>query len=257
MKLIWQQKKFEESIDFILFHQKDDTPEWWKKQLFKAYPDLDYEYAKSLPESDRFEYITSQMKVEAKNRQSVIDSSIKTFQETWNALIADKLNTVYSFAFDNDCSNILNDMSAYVGLNPICPRDLEHHCFDVYHYFETQYAMSVALHEITHFVWFYFWQKHFQDDMSEYDFPNLKWLLSEIVVETIIRNSYIETLSPQPQYIAYSYFYDMTINGELIFDTMKQLYVNHKDIYDFMEQSYEWIKKNEPELRSKISEAEK
>nr|MBQ0091197.1 hypothetical protein [Candidatus Enterousia merdequi] len=61
----------------------------------------------------------------------------------------------------------------------------------------------------------------------------------------------------QPEYIAYSYFYDMTINGELIFCTMKQLYVNRKDIYDFMEQSYEWIKKNEPELRSKIAEAEK
>lgn len=50
MKLTWQQKDFERDLDFILFHQKDGTTVWWQKQLFKAYPDLNYEYAISLPE---------------------------------------------------------------------------------------------------------------------------------------------------------------------------------------------------------------
>ena len=48
----------------------------------------------------------------------------------------------------------------------------------------------------------------------------------------------------------------MTINGELIFDTMKKMYLKRKDIYDFMENSFEWIKTNETELRSKIQTAE-
>ena len=60
----------------------------------------------------------------------------------------------------------------------------------------------------------------------------------------------------QPKWIAYSYFYDMNINGELIFETMKKLYLNRKDIYDFMEKSFDWIKANETELRAKIAEAE-
>ena len=255
MKLNWQHKDFDDDLDFILFHQKDGTPIWWQKQLFKAYPDLDYEYAVSLSESKRFEYITEQMKKKTEKRKSVVDNSIKIFSDKWSE-ISDKLNDVYSNAFDNDCNNILNDMVANVGLNPICPRDIQNHSFDIYHYFDSQYAITTALHEITHFVWFYFWNKHFQDDSTEYDFPNIKWLLSEIVVETIIRNSEINNLIKQPQYIAYSYFYDMTINGELIFDTMKKMYINRTDIYDFMEKSFNWIKNNESELREKIAVAE-
>ena len=112
------------------------------------------------------------------------------------------------------------------------------------------------MHEITHFAWFYFWNKHFQDNPAEYDFPNIKWLLSEIVVETLIHNSAINDLIEQPKYIAYSYFYDMTIKDELIFDTMKKFYLNRKDIYDFMDKAFEWIKTNETELRDKIKKAE-
>ena len=255
MHLTWRQKDFNDDIEFILFHQRDNTPEFWSKQLFRAYPELNYEYTKSLPESERFEYITEQMRISAQKRQGNINKSIKMFEGAW-APIAKKLNAAYSSAFDNDCTNILNDMVAEVGLNPICPRNISDHSFHVYHYFETTYAMSTALHEITHFAWFYFWQKHFKDNPGEYDYPNIKWLMSEIVVETIIRNSKINDLVEQPKWIAYSYFYDMNINGELIFETMKKLYLNRKDIYDFMEKSFDWIKANETELRAKIAEAE-
>ena len=48
MKLKWQQRDFEPDIDFIYYHQQDDTPMWWKKMLFNAYPSLYFEYAQSL-----------------------------------------------------------------------------------------------------------------------------------------------------------------------------------------------------------------
>lgn len=258
MKLIWQQKDFDSDIDFILFHQKNGTPVWWRKQLFNAYPDLDYDYCwnSGISEEERFNYITEQMKIQAQKRSNDIARSIDMFEKAWENA-ADKLNDAYSNAFDNDCSDILNDMVAEVSLNPICPRDIETHRFNMYHYFDPKLAVSMATHEITHFVWFYFWNKHFQDNPAEYDFPNIKWLLSEIVVETINHNTDIANLGKQPKHIAYSYFYDMTINGKLIFDTMKHLYLNRKDIYDFMDKAFEWIKSNESELRKKISEAEK
>ena len=257
MQLKWKQKDFNADLDFILFHQRDDTPSWWRKQLFNAYPELNYEQTWSLPQEQRFKYIAEQMKIQAKKRKEIINNSIKTFQRNWDAQIADKLNAAYASAFDNDCTDVLNDMVANVGLNPICPRDIKSHGFDIYHYFDTQYAIQAALHEITHFVWFYFWQKQFLDDPSEYDFPQIKWLLSELVVETINRNSKINELAEAPQYIAYSYFYDMDIGGEYVFDTLKHLYLERCDIYDFMEKAFDWIKSNEPELRKKIAEAEK
>ncbi|MBO4626185.1 MAG: hypothetical protein J5679_02840 [Alphaproteobacteria bacterium] len=256
MKLDWQQKNFESDIDFILFHQQDDTPNWWRKRLFDVYIDLNYKYARSLPESKRFEYITKKMKTIANEQHDIINKSIKMFQKSWSVL-AGKLNSAYAAAFDNDCSGILNDMTANVGLNPICPRDITNHSFDVFYFFDPKYAMTVALHEITHMAWFHFWQKHFRDNPAEYDSPHLKWVLSEIVVETIIRNSKINDLVHEPQYIAYSYFYDMHIGGELVFDKMKQLYLKRKDINDFMEKAYDWIKNNEKELRKKIADAER
>lgn len=257
MLLTWQQKDFEEDLDFILFHQKDGTPVWWHKRLFDVYPDLNYEYCwkSNISEEQRFEYITKQMKVQSQKRTEVIVKSIGMFKAAWQSA-ADKLNSVYSNAFDNDCSDILNDMTAQVGLNPICPRDIERHSFDIYHYFDPKLVVSMATHEITHFVWFYFWQKHFGDNPSEYDFPNIKWLLSEIVVETINHNSDIAHLGKQPEHIAYSYFYDMEIGGKLVFDTMRKMYLDRQDIFDFMEKSFDWIQHNETELREKIAAAE-
>jgi len=257
MHLSWRKKDFNEDLDFILFTQRDGNTEFWRKKLFDAYPDLNYEYAKSLAQDSRFEYITQQMKVQARKRESDIENAIKIFQASWDQTIAPQLNDAYSSAFDNDCANILNDMVGEVGLNPICPRNIRNRSFALYHFFDSQYSMTLALHEITHFVWFYFWKKHFNDDITEYDFPNIKWLLSEIIVETIIRNSEINDLIKMPKYIAYYYFYDMNINGALIFDTQKELYLTRKNIYDFMEKSFDWIKNNELELRRKIADAEK
>lgn len=52
MHLIWKNKDFAEDIKFILFCQTDNTPDWWRKRLFQAYPSLDYDYTKSLSEHE-------------------------------------------------------------------------------------------------------------------------------------------------------------------------------------------------------------
>ena len=73
------------------------------------------------------------MKIQAVKRKPIIANSINMFSTEWKK-IADKLNSAYSSAFDNDCSGILDDMVAEIGLNPICPRDIKTHTFDIYHY---------------------------------------------------------------------------------------------------------------------------
>ena len=256
MKLTWQQKDFKSDIEFIYFHQQDDTPIWWKSELYRAHPSLDFDYAQSLTQDERFKYLCDKLKQIRSEKQSEIEKSIQMFQDAWSP-IEKNLNDAYSSAFDMDCSDILNNMVGLVGLNPICPRDLSDNSFSVYYYFDPNYAVSTALHEITHFVWFNAWQKHFHDDEKEYDFPHIKWLLSELVVETIIRNSEIAKLTPPPEYIAYKYFYSMDIDGKPIFDTLRKMYINRKSFPDFMETVYDWIRKNEPELRAKIAQAEK
>ena len=67
----------------------------------------------------------------------------------------------------------------------------------------------------------------------------------------------IAKLTPPPEYIAYKYFYSMDIDGKPIFDTLHDMYTNRKSFPDFMETAYDWIRKNEPELRENIAAAEK
>ena len=111
---MWTYKNFQDDIDFILFNQKDKTPTWWHKRLFDAYSDLDYDYCwnSGISEEQRFEYIISQMKIQAKKCSDTIQSQIKVFENAW-CDVAKQLNAVYSSALDNDCSDILNDIGTW------------------------------------------------------------------------------------------------------------------------------------------------
>ena len=62
-----------------------------------------------------------------------------------------------------------------------------------------------------HFIWFYIWQQHFTDNTEEYENPHIKWILSEMVIDTIIKYTEIGNLYPEPykHHLAYEYFYDM------------------------------------------------
>ena len=84
MKLNWRQKDFESDIDFILFHQTDDTPTWWKSELYRAHPSLDFDYAQSLTQEERFEYLTESLRKIRIEKQADIEKSIKCLKTRGN-----------------------------------------------------------------------------------------------------------------------------------------------------------------------------
>ena len=66
-----------------------------------------------------------------------------------------EVTEVFSCVFQIDCANILNDMSAKISLNPICPRDIHHHFFTIFYRYGKEQFLMTAIHEMIHFVWFY------------------------------------------------------------------------------------------------------
>ena len=62
MQLTWKQKDIEDDLEFILFLQQDNKPDWWSRRLFEAFPTLNYEYTRKLPESERLKYIRKEIK---------------------------------------------------------------------------------------------------------------------------------------------------------------------------------------------------
>ncbi len=75
-------------------------------------------------------------------------------------------------------------------MNPIEPRFLREHRFDLFYKNSEKGAIGQCIHEIIHFAWFYVWHEIFQDSWGEYERPSLKWILSEMVVESIMKDSY-------------------------------------------------------------------
>ncbi len=105
---------------------------------------------------------------------------------------------------------LFNDIEARVGLNPVCPRHLESSSFDAFYKFSPMGMAVTSIHEIIHFIWFYVWNKIFNDNIVEYENPHLKWILSEMVVDIIIDKAETKLSKPKQimkQYI--KYFHDI------------------------------------------------
>ena len=53
----------------------------------------------------------------------------------------------WSDAFDTDTRILFKDLTGYVGMNPICPRFLQKHYFDIFYKNSERGALGMSLHE--------------------------------------------------------------------------------------------------------------
>lgn len=240
-------------IDGIMKFQTDETDNLWREPLFSVYPQLNRDYFDSLTLDKRDEYIYGVMQEIYENEKQIISDKLLKYNEHW-AINKIKVEEVFSTAFNIDCYNNFNNIIGNISLNPIEPRYLDRHTFDVFYLNGPSGAMGTALHEIIHFVWFYVWQHHFHDTSAEYEAPHLKWVFSEMVVDPIMRsdNRLIELNPYFDEGCAYEYFYKMAINGKPILDTLYSMY-KKLDILSFMEQGYEYCVSNEAEIRAQMT----
>ena len=171
----------------------------------------------------------------------------------------EQIEDALSEAFEIDTRTIFNDLSAYITLNPVCPRFLEERYFDVFYKNSEHGALGISIHEIIHYIWFHVWNNHFSDSYEEYEIPSLKWILSEMAVESIMSDERLAGINPyyprENGGCVYGYFQDMVIQGESILDTLMKMYKNNR-ITDFMEESYRYCLANETAIRQHIKKAE-
>ncbi len=113
-------------------------------------------------------------------------------------------------------------------------------------------AIGSALHEIAHYLWFYLWNQKHNDSYDQYESPSLIWILSEAVVEQVLKDEDFNKINPYYQDgNAYPYFYNMSIKGKPLYDYLDQMYKNNS-IDGFMDESYEFMVRNEKEIRDQM-----
>ena len=183
--------------------------------------------------------------------------------EKYNAHFAkhrDQMEDALSEAFEMDAGAIFNDLTGNITLNPVGPRFLRERRFDVFCKNSERGAVGVSIHEIIHYLWFHVWNGHFGDSYDEYEAPSMKWILSEMVVESIMRDARLASINPyfprENGGCVYPYFQDMAVSGAPVLDVIDALY-RENGITDFMEAAYRYCLENEAAIRAHIAEAEK
>jgi hypothetical protein len=235
----------------MLFHDKEWN-EMWSSALFQVYNQLEREKLYSLPVSKRKDYLDEVLYPFYLEQEQEITEKIAKYNNHWQQYRG-QINEAFSEAFQRDYSERLNSMVGNITLNPIEPRFLNNHSFDVFYLNSERGALGVALHEITHFVWFDVWQAHFMDNYAEYETPHIKWVFSEMAVDSIIRNDKrLHEVNPYfPEDHVYEAFQTMKLEGKLVLETLYEMY-KFKDIIEFMEWGLAYCIKHEDEIRSQM-----
>lgn len=243
----------ETTIQETLMFQTDDQPLFWKSQLFEVYPSLDKSKGLYGSWSKRKEYLTTELSKIYDQEQNTFHTQLKIYLHQWKTN-QKTLTEIFSHIFNIDCRPLFNQMHAQISLNPICPRYLNSQTFSIFYKFGPKQFLNMVIHEVTHFLWFYVWQQNFHDNTAEYDKPHLKWLLSEMVIDTLIKNTKLNTLYAQEDLDkpAYNYFYNIKIQNIPLLDTLKEIYLNSKNIQTFMQNSYLYLQINETTIRKQI-----
>lgn len=242
----------------IMMTQTEGESEFWTEPLYYFYPQLDKDYAKSLPFLERKDYFGKVLREVYHGLEGTIQEKVAAYSQHW-ADCREQITLALSDAFQADCANLLNDLRCNISMNPIQPRFLREHCFDIFYLNSEKGAIGGSIHEIIHFVWFYVWNRLFGDSYEEYERPSMKWILSEMVVEPIMRDPRLSSINPyfprEQGGCIYPYFFDMKTGDRLILDVLEEMY-HRLPMEEFMKESYGYCQEHEEEIRAHIRKTE-
>lgn len=248
----------DDMIQSILAFQEEGETGFWSQPLYHFYPQLDQAHAAALPFPQRREYIERTLRAVYTQLENTVNEKVRLYSRHWAHCRA-QVNDALADAFGVDCGALFNDLRCHVSMNPIAPRFLKERRFDVFYLNSERGAVGTAIHELVHFVWFYVWNKLFEDSYDEYERPSMKWILSEMVVESVMRDPRLSSINPyfprEAGGCIYPYFFDMKASGAPILDTLDQMY-RSQPIKTFMKASYAYCLEHEAEIRNHIRRSE-
>lgn len=245
-------------IQSILAFQSEEESGFWSEPLYHFYPQLDRSYAAGLSFPERKTYIEQTMRSAYADLEDTINEKVVAYSCRWAACKA-QITAALTEAFGVDCASLFNDIRCNVSMNPVGPRFLKERCYDTFYLNSEKGAIGGGIHELIHFVWFHVWNRVFDDSYDEYERPSLKWILSEMVVESVMKDERLSSINPyfprEQGGCIYPYFFDMLVDGKLILDTLDAMYQS-QSIEDFMRGSFAYCQKFEKEIRSHIRRSE-
>ncbi len=259
MNITFKNPGYEHSIKSIMLFQTDEQAPFWSDAILHFYPQVDRNELAKRNLLDKKRYLYEVFRGIYEKTKEELDSKVICYNAHF-VKHKSQIEDALSDTFEIDSCSIFNNLTGNITLNPVCPRFLKERYFDVFYKNSERGALGLSIHEVIHYYWFHVWNNHFGDNYDEYEAPSLKWILSEIVVESIMSDRRLSSINPyfprENGGCVYPYFQDMIIDGTPILETINKLYRNN-GITDFMEASYAYCIKHENAIRNHITEAEK
>ena len=172
---------------------------------------------------------------------------VDDYNELWNKY-DNQLREVFERIFN---IKLYKEINAYIGLLPVCPRDIEHTSF-MFIPASDSFFIETSFHEICHFYFFEVVKKLIPDwSYEKFDKPNILWYLSEIMVDPILNSKEVQNIYSH-EFRAYDIFYETSIDNKSIIDTFREIYKSHS-IEDTILIGLKFLEDNQEEFLNQVN----
>ena len=120
------------SIESISLFLTGDETAFWSAPMLHFYPQLDPKMLAAYSPSDKQKYLSDVFGNIYSDLKEEIDRKVICYNDHFQRH-KQQIEHALSDAFHLDASCVFNDLTGNVTLNPVCPRYLKEHCFDVFY----------------------------------------------------------------------------------------------------------------------------
>ena len=215
----------------------------WGKYIIKKHPKIKKIFSFKT-EEEQVKFLRNYLIQFKKDNQELIEKNKIKHQTEWQKIEKDffvLLSEIMQIDWPKD-RKIIKSM---ISVNPICPRFLNDWSFSIfYNYKKISHAMEVIMHECCHFLYFEKWKKMYPKiSYKKFESPYLEWHLSEIIAPIVLNDQGVNNLLKQKAFF-YKEHEKIKINNKAAPEYFTELYNKKKNFEQFLNKSYEVIKKN-------------
>jgi len=212
----------------------------WKKYVFKKHPSL----KKALgfrAKKDRLNFIKKYISVYWLKNKKVIARNRETYEKNWRKVeknVFAEMENIMRTKFPKN-----RNITAYISINPICPRFLNEWIFNMFYKFSSRRAREIIIHECLHFLYFKKWQEMFPEAKKKtFDSPHIIWHLSELAAPIILNDPKMQKYL-QLKAGFYGEHERVKIGGKTAPEFFNSIYKKSANFEDFIKTAYRAIKK--------------
>lgn len=218
----------------------------WEKNIIRKHSGLKGIY-KIKTAKERRAFLKKYIREFYKIHRFEIENRIKKYGRKW-ASVEKRYFIALPEILETSWPSRRKNITAFISLNPICPRFLDDWDFLLFYGFKDKEMLETSMHEICHFLYFKKWKEVFPASKRRtYDHPYIEWHLSEILAGVILNDSRLKKiLGTKGEF--YPVHEKLKIGRLSAPEYFTQIYKQHlkrkSSFEEFLKEAYEEIKKN-------------